>query len=253
MDLGLQGKVAMVTGAGSQIGFGKAIALALARDGCDIIATDIDLEGTQKTVAEVEALGRKAMALKADVTNSDEVNAMVKTALEKFGRIDILVNNAGTAKSVSLTDATEEHWHINVDINLKGTWYCTKAVLPQMLERKSGKIVNLSSGAARIGFVNSSLYCAAKAGIMGLTRALAAEVGPSGINVNGIAPGMSDTSFQIAIGATPKDKEFFISMVPLRRLTTPQDIANMVVFLVSDAASDITGQTINVDSGDNRI
>lgn len=253
MNLGLKGKVALVTGAGSQIGFGKAIALALAKDGCDIIATDIDLEGAKKTAAEVEALGHKAMALKADITNGDEVNEMVKTALAKFGKIDILVNNAGTAKGSPFAEATEEHWHINIDINLKGTWYCTKAVLPQMLKRKSGKIVNLSSGAARIGFVNSSLYCAAKAGVIGLTRALAAEVGPSGINVNGIAPGMSDTGFQVAVNATPQQKEYFISTVPMRRITTQQDIANMVVFLVSNAASDITGQTINVDGGDNRI
>jgi 3-oxoacyl-[acyl-carrier protein] reductase len=253
MDLGFKGKVALVTGAGSQIGFGKAICLSLAKEGCDIIATDIDLEGAQKTAAEVEALGRKAMALKADVTSGDEVNDMVKTALGKFGRIDILVNNAGTASGSPFAEATEEHWHINVDINLKGMWHCTKAVLPQMLERKSGKIVNLSSGAARIGFPYAALYCAAKAGIMGLTRSLAAEVGPSGINVNGLAPGMGDTGFQIAIKSTPEDKKHFISTVPLGRLTTAQDIANAVVFLASDAASDITGQTINIDGGDNRI
>jgi 3-oxoacyl-[acyl-carrier protein] reductase len=254
MELGLKGKVALVTGAGSQRGFGKGIALALAKEGCDVIIGDINLEGAQKTAAEVEALGVKAMALKADITSNEEVNNMVKAGLEKFGRIDILVNNAGaTGHGKPIYEGTEEDWHINVDINLKGPWYCIKAVIPQMLKRKSGKIINFSSGVVRIGFPDAAPYTAGKAGILGLTRALAAEVGPSGINVNAIAPGMGDTNLLDDYGLSDEDKQAYAESVPMRRLTTPQDIGNMVVFLASDAASDITGQTIQVDGGAVRL
>jgi NAD(P)-dependent dehydrogenase (short-subunit alcohol dehydrogenase family) len=253
MDLGLKGKVALVTGAGSQIGYGKGIALALARDGCDLIIADIDFNGAKKTAIDVKALGREAIAVKVDLTVSSEVDDMVKTGLEKFGRIDILVNNAGRFRpETSFVDTTEEHWRVNVDINLKGMWYCIRAVLPQMLKQKSGKIVNLSSGVARFGMPGACLYCAAKAGVIGLTRALAAEVGPLGINVNGIAPGMGDTGMLIDAG-TSEGKEPFRSSVPMRRLTTPQDIGNMVVFLASDASIDIAGQTIGVDGGATRV
>ena len=246
MDLGLKDKVALVTGAGSQIGFGKAIVLTLAREGCDIIVNDKDIEGAEQTAAEVRALGRKGTAIKADVRNSDEVNDMVKMALEQFGRIDILVNNAGAPGIGPPT--SEEVWDINVNINFKGTWHCTNAVLPQMRERRSGKIVNFSSSVARSGM--GGLYAAAKEAVIGLTKAWARELGPLGINVNGIAPGMGDTGFQVAVHATPEQKERFISTVPMRRLTTPQDIANTVAFLVSDVSIDITGQTIQVDGGD---
>jgi 3-oxoacyl-[acyl-carrier protein] reductase len=246
MDFGLKDKVAIVTGAGSQIGFGKAIALTLAKEGCDIVAADKDIEGAEKTAAEVKASGRKAIAVKVDIRNSDEVNEMVKTALEQFGKIDILVNNAGTPGMVPPT--SEEAWDINVNVNFKGTWYVTNAVIPHMRERKSGKIVNFSSGVARSGM--GGLYAAAKEAVIGLTKAWARELGPSGINVNGIAPGMGDTGFQVIVRATPEQKENFKKSVPIRRLTTPQDIANTVAFLVSDVSSDITGQTIQVDGGD---
>lgn len=252
MELGLKGKVVLVTGAGSQIGFGKGICLAFAREGCDIIATDIDLDGARKTASEVEALGQKALAVKADVTSEDEVNDMVRQAMDKFGRIDVLVNNAGTVFRSPFHLTTEKDWNINIGISLKGTWLCTKAVLGQMLERKSGKIVNLSSTTGRTGS-GTPLYAAAKAGVIGLTKGLANEVGPQGINVNGISPGMGDTGFQIAARVPPEAKQRFTQMVPMRRMTTPQDVANMAVFLASDAASDITGQTINVDGGSNMI
>jgi len=246
MDLGLKDKVVLVTGAGSQIGFGKAIALTLAKEGCDIIVNDINIEGAEQTAAEVRALGRKAIAIKADVRNRDEIDNMVKTALEQFGEIDILINNAGTPGIGPPT--SEEVWDINVNINFKGTWYVTNAVLPQMRERKSGKIVNFSSSVARSG--TGGLYAAAKEAVIGLTKTWARQLGPLGINVNGIAPGMGDTGFQVIVGATQEQKDRFISTVPMRRLTTPQDIANTVAFLVSDVSIDITGQTIQVDGGD---
>ena len=248
MELGLKEKVALVTGAGSQIGFGKGIALAFAREGCDVIVTDIDIEGARKTAAEVESLGVKSIALEADITNADEVNKMVSEALAKFGKIDILVNNAGSPAQSPFAATTEEHWDINIGTSLKGTWYCTRAVIAQMLERKKGKIINISSGAAMSGR-GGALYSAAKAGIIGLTKGLATEVGPLGINVNCIAPGMGDTGFQVIVKATPEMKEGYTRMVPMRRLTTPEDIASMTVFLASDAAVDITGQTFLVDGG----
>jgi len=268
MDLGLKNKVALVTGAGSQIGFGKGIVFCLAKEGCDVIVVDIDLEGAQKTVAELEASGYNALALKADITHAEEVDKMVKAGLDEFGKIDILINNAGKVNTPTLVEATEKDWHINIDINLKGTWHCCRAVLPQMLERKSGKIVNVSS-VIRYSFVSSvrrmveeghpartgsTLYLAAKAGIIGLTRSLAAEVGPSGISVNAIVPGLGDTGLYTELGGlAPVVKQSFESSAPMRRLTTPQDIGNAVVFLVSDAASNITGQTIQIDSGDTMV
>jgi NAD(P)-dependent dehydrogenase (short-subunit alcohol dehydrogenase family) len=268
MDLGLKNKVAMVTGAGSQIGFGKGIALCLAKEGCNVIVVDIDFEGTKKTVAEIEALGRDALALKVNITSSQEVDAAVRAGLDKFKKIDILVNNAGRSVIPEFIKTTEDDWHTNIDINLKGTWYCCRAVLPQMIERKSGKIVNTSSvvkysfvssvrSMVKMGHparVGSGLYLASKAGIIGLTRSLAAEVGPLGINVNAIIPGLGDTGLYTARGGlAPMARERFESIAPLGRLTTPQDIANAVAFLVSDAASDITGQTIQVDSGDSMV
>ena len=171
---------------------------------------------------------------------------MVRMALAEFGRIDILVNNAGTPGIGPPT--SEEVWDINVNINFKGTWYCTNAVVPQMRERKSGKIINFSSSVARSGA--GGLYAAAKSAVIGLTKSWARELGPLGINVNAIAPGMGDTGFQVIVGATQEQKDRFISTVPMRRLTSNQDIANTVAFLASDVSSDITGQTIQVDGGD---
>ncbi|MGD9117779.1 MAG: SDR family NAD(P)-dependent oxidoreductase [Dehalococcoidia bacterium] len=249
MELGLAGKVALVTGTGSQIGFGKAIALTLAKEGSDIVSVDMDLEGAQKTAAEVEALGRKAIALKVDVTNNAEVNNAVKKALAEFKKIDILVNNAGAITPMKpFIEKTPTEWEKDININLVGVLNCTMAVLGQMMAHKSGKIVNISSLGGKMGVPTVSVYAAAKAGVIGFTRALATEVGALGINVNCVAPGMSLTAF--AGGAPPSEiLEGAKLAVPLKRFTTPQDIANMVVFLASDAASDITGQTFSVDGG----
>jgi 3-oxoacyl-[acyl-carrier protein] reductase len=248
MDLGLKGKVALVTGAGSQIGFGKGIALTLAREGCDIIVNDVDIEGAKKTAAEVKSLGRKAMAIKADVSNSAEVNDMVKTALRQFGKIDILVNNAGVCTPPKpFIEMTEAECDRDINVNLGGMLNCTRAVLSHMISRKSGRIISISSDAAKMGGANIAVYGAAKAGIMVFSKGLAAEVAASGINVNAIAPGPGDTGF--ALHAPPEFLEKVTTMIPLGRTTTPQDIANMVAFLASDVSSDITGQTISVDGG----
>jgi len=248
MDLGLKGKVALVTGAGSQIGFGKAIALTLGAEGCDIIVADNDLGGAEKTAAEVKALGRKAIALETDITSSGKVNSMVKAALEEFGKIDILVNNAGAATpSGPFAEKTESICDLDIDINLKGMLNCTRAVINHMISRKTGKIVSISSSAGIHPRTGITIYSAAKAGVVAFTKALADEVARLGINVNSIAPGMAKTGLAggLPTEVTEPEKE----ETPLGRLTVPQDIANTVVFLASDVSRNIVGETIRVSGG----
>ncbi len=256
MDLGLKDRIALVTGAGSQTGFGKGIALTLAVEGCDIIILDKDLEGARKTAAEVKALGRRAIAFEVDLTRSSEVNNAVDVALEEFGRIDILVNNAGQATPPKpFSEKTESEWDPDIDINLRSVLICTKAVLPQMLERKSGKIINTSSGVATMGLANSSIYSAAKAGVVAFTKSLAKEVIASGINVNSVSPGIGDTGFLRSsnvlksVETPPEFTKHVNADIPDGRMTTPQDIGNMVAFLASDVSSDIVGQVFDVDGG----
>jgi NAD(P)-dependent dehydrogenase (short-subunit alcohol dehydrogenase family) len=247
MDLGLKDKVALVTGSGSQRGFGKGIVMTLAKEGCDIIAADIDLKGAEQTVADVKALGRKAIALEADVTKSGQVNDMVKTALEQFDKIDILVNTAGVGTAPKLfVEMTEEECAINININLWGTMNCTKAVLPHMMERKSGKVVNFSSTVGVTTMARGAVYGAAKAGIINFTGAIAEEVYESGINVNCIAPGLGATNFHVASGFPPPYMEMVKKMEAEGKTITPQDIANTVAFLVSDVSNKIVGQCIKV-------
>jgi len=247
MELGFQDKVALVTGTGSQIGMGKAIAVTLAKEGCDIVSVDIDFEGAEKTADEIKALGRKAIALKVDVASSSDVNNMVKAALAEFGKIDILVNTAGgTAAAGPLHQAQEEKWQKDIAVNLLGSMNCAKAVLPGMMERKYGKIVNFSSGVALNGMPGSSSYAGAKAGVIAFTKCLALEAGPLGINVNCLAPSMVLTNFGTHATMDPKRAEEMAARMTLRRLTTTQDIANTVVFLTSDISSGITGQTISI-------
>lgn len=250
MDFLLKDKVALVTGAGSQIGFGKAIALTLAAEGCNIIAADIDYKGAQQTADAVEALGRLAIATKADVTKSAEVDEMVKVALAKFGRIDILVNNAGRASAPKhFVDKPEGEWDFDINLNLKGVLICTKAVLPQMISRKYGKIINISSGAGKGGQVDRSIYSAAKGAVITFTRVLAKEVAASGINVNCILPFVADTHF-IRDRSNPQEfLKMAASMVPMGRTSTLQDVANAVAFFASDVSSYIEGQTLNVNGG----
>jgi NAD(P)-dependent dehydrogenase (short-subunit alcohol dehydrogenase family) len=248
MDLGLEGKVALVTGAGSQIGFGKAISLTLAREGCDVIVNDINLDDAVKTAAEVEALGRKSLAIKADVTKKAEVEAMVEGALEKFGKIDILVNCAGgITMSGPFLEQKEGDWDKDIDLNLKGTLFCTQAVLPGMMERKYGKIVNISSGSAKLSHPVVSVYTMVKGSINIFTRNLATMVIGSGITVNCVSPGWSLTNF--IKGDKEQIEKNFLPGTPIGRGTEPQDIANVVAFLASDVSEDIVGQVICVDGG----
>jgi len=247
MELGIKGKVALVTGTGSQKGMGKAIALTLAREGCDIVSADMDFEGAQKTAAEVQALGRKAVAFKLDVSNVAEVQSMVQGAIKELGKIDILVNTAGgTAAAGPLLQAKEEKWIRDINVNFLGSLYCARAVLPGMMERKWGKIVNFSSAVALNGMPGSSSYAGAKAGVIAFTKCLALEVGANNINVNCLAPTMVLTNFGTHATMDPKMAEGIAQRMTLKRLTTPQDIANTVLYLVSDMGSAMTGQCLSI-------
>ena len=230
---------------------GQAICLTLAKEGCDIVSTDIDLEGAKQTAAAVKALGRKAISFKVDVANSAEVEETVKTALKEFGKIDILVNTAGlnAGLGVPFMESKRVIWEKDMAVNLYGTMNCVQAVIPGMVERKYGKIINFSSVGAKTGAPGS--YSAAKAAVLALTRGLASQFGPSGINVNAVAPGTLKTQFFAGYSGERVNKmtEDMAARVPMRRIQTVQDIANATAFLASDVSRNITGQCLQVDSG----
>src|SRR4030042_1641807 len=251
MDLQLKDKVALITGTGSQICFGKCIALTLAQEGCDIISVDLDLEGAEKTAVGAKALGRKALAIKADTTIRSEVNAAVKKALTEFGKIDILVNCAGRASGVRpFITTTEEQWDLDININLKGTMNFTQAVLPHMLERNYGKIVNFSTHAAHqpTGLPGAAPYIAAKAGTVMFSKTLAGEVGASGININIIAPGPGATNFHRVSGNDPRMAGIVEALAKAGKTTTPEDIAYTGAFLVYEFSAKLSGQVLEVSA-----
>ncbi len=248
MDLGLKGKVAIVTGAGSQIGFGKAIAMTLAKEGCNIVASDVDLEGAKKTAADAETAGVKAIAIKTDVTKLTDAEAMVEAALKKFGKVDILINNAGACTPPKpFMKFVEAEWNRDIAVNLNGTINCTRAVLPSMIGKKSGSIVSITSGAGIQGGMFTAGYSAAKAGIIAFSKCLSREQGANNIRFNLVSPGIANTGF--AKQAPPGLLENAVKSIPLGKLTTAQDIANAVTFFASEAAADITGQVLPVTGG----
>jgi NAD(P)-dependent dehydrogenase (short-subunit alcohol dehydrogenase family) len=250
MDLGFKGKVALVTGAGSQIGFGKQIALLFAREGCDAVAvTDIDQEGVEKTAEAIRKLGRKSIAVKADVTSKAEVQAMVKKVKDEYGKIDILANVAGAVIGYgTLEQQDTETWDKNIHLNLYGTMLVTQAVLPLMKEQKYGSIVNIGSGSTHMYSHGVNMYAMSKAGVDLFTRQLAWTEVKNGIRVNCVAPGPSPTNF---IKAPNKDAvmEMQLKTVPMGKATTPDDIANATAFFASEISGDITGQVLNVSGG----
>ena len=247
MILDFKGKVALVTGAGSQIGFGKAIALTFARYGSDVVACDIDLDGAKQTASEAESSGCSVLAVKTDVSSSAVVNEMVKTVLEQFGRIDILVNVAGVSQTFKpFVESTEEEWDWIIGINIKGVFNCTRAVLPDMISRKSGKIINIGSGESNNPgpSFGGTVYGVTKHAVNAFTRGLSKEVIRSGINVNCVIPGFADTGLALNAPSGMLDK--MAETLAIGRLTVPQDVANAVAFLASDAADDIVGQCLRV-------
>jgi len=241
----LKGKVALVTG-GAQ-GIGKAVALMLARQGADVVVADVNLEKAAETAKEVEATGRGAMAVNVDVTRLSDVENMVESAIGRFGRIDILINNAGIARDKLILRMTEEDWDAVLDVNLKGTFNCTKAVIKHMSKQRSGKIVNIASVVGEMGNAGQANYSASKAGVIGLTKTIAREFAQRGINVNAIAPGYIQTPMTDVL--PDKAKEELKRMIPMERLGQPEDVATAVLFLVSDASSYVTGQVLNVNGG----
>jgi NAD(P)-dependent dehydrogenase (short-subunit alcohol dehydrogenase family) len=250
MDLGFKGKVALVTGAGSQIGFGKAISLLLAKEGCDTVAiTDINLEDARLTAEEIKKLGRKSIAVKADVTSKDEVQAMVKKVIDEYGRIDILCNVAGGIMGGGpLEEQKKEVWEKEVNLNLYGTMLVTQAVLPQMKKQKAGAIVNIGSGSTHMYSHGVGAYAMAKAAVDTFTKQLATVEAKTGIRVNCVAPGPSPTNF---IKAPNKQAvvDMLVKQIPMGKATTPADIANAVAFFASDISGDITGQVLHISGG----
>jgi 3-oxoacyl-[acyl-carrier protein] reductase len=250
--MNLQGKVAIVTGAAR--GIGKACSLALAREGADLVVAD--LISLDETVTEIRKGGRQVLPVLTDVSRKAAVLNMVEKAIQKFGKIEILVNNAGTCQRASLEDITEEQWDKDIQTILKGTFLCTQAVIPYMKKQGYGKIVNISSISGKIGGAVSKRsddpgvrgkrsgpgYAAAKGGVIAFTKWVAKDVGCYGIQVNGVAPG--DVNTDMTAGYT-----YPVDSLPIARMGEPQDIAEAVLFLASDASNYITGQVVNVDGG----
>jgi 3-oxoacyl-[acyl-carrier protein] reductase len=245
----LSGKTAIVTGA--RRGMGRAISLALAREGADVVVSDISQEDCQRVVDEIEQLGRKGLAVKCDVSSSGDVEAMVRKAVAEFGRVDILVNNAGIISYRPFLELTEEDWDKTLNVNLKGQFLCARAVAREMVKSKHGRIINIasiSSGGCGIAFPLIAHYTASKGGVVALTEALALELTSRGINVNAICPGAIDTD--MAKGAKESGQlEQVLARVPKGRLGKPEEIADLAVFLASEQSEYISGAAIVIDGG----
>lgn len=247
----LNNKVAIVTGAGS--GIGRAIAIELAKEGADLVICGRTMSKLEEVASEIRATGRSCLAIQTDVSVRKDVENMVKQTVNKFKTIDILVNNAAVIKRAHIPEITEKDWDDLINVNLKGVFLCMQEVAKYMISKKNGNIINISSISGRGGGLKAGpAYCASKAGVVGLTQAAAWDLGPHGINVNSIAPGLIITPMSSS-GRTKEEYEVFTEeqkrATVLRRLGVPQDIAKVVVFLASDDSSFISGQIIPVDGG----
>jgi 3-oxoacyl-[acyl-carrier protein] reductase len=243
--MGLEGKVALVTGSGR--GIGREIALAFAGDGADVVIWDVNAVDAEKTAKDIEVSGRKSLSGQVDVTDFAQVDEGINKILDKFGKIDILVNNAGVTRDNLLMRMSEADWDLVIKVNLKGTFNCTKAVTRPMLKAKSGKIINIASIIGIMGNAGQANYSASKAGIIALTKTTAKELASRNITANAVAPGFIDTEMTQKLSEETRAK--MLEMVPLARMGLPKDIANLCLFLASGDADYITGQTIVVDGG----
>ncbi|UJF35311.1 3-oxoacyl-[acyl-carrier-protein] reductase [Paenibacillus hexagrammi] len=242
----LSGKVALVTGASR--GIGRAIALHLAESGADVAVNYAGSErAAQEVVEQIEAMGRKAVKLRADVSSSQEAEELVKLTLEAFGKIDILVNNAGITRDNLIMRMKEDEFDQVIATNLKGVFNCVKAVTRPMMKQRSGRIINISSVVGVIGNPGQANYVAAKAGVIGLTKATAKELSSRGITVNAVAPGFIETDMTDKLSEELRGQ--MLGQIPLQRLGQPEEIAKVVRFLASDDSSYMTGQTLHVDGG----
>lgn len=241
----LKGKVALVTG--SAQGIGKAIAISLAREGADVIISDVNLEKAEETAKEIGTMGVKTLALKANVADFAEVEGMIDKVIAEFKKIDILVNNAGITRDNLIVRMKEEDWDLVLDINLKGTFNCIKAAIRPMSKQRSGKIISIASIVGVMGNAGQANYVASKAGVIGLTKTVAREYANRGINVNAVAPGFIDTAMTQALTQDVRDN--LAKQIPMGRLGTSEDVADAVKFLASDKANYITGQVIHVNGG----
>jgi len=240
-----QGKVVLVTG--SAQGIGKEIALSFAREGADVVISDINLERAAATSREIEALGNKSMAVELNVADFAKVEEAINKILDKFAKVDILVNNAGITKDNLMLRMADADWDAVINVNLKGTFNCTKAVSRPMMKQRYGRIVNIASIIGIIGNAGQANYSASKAGIIALTKTTAKEFSSRNINVNAVAPGFIQTEMTAKLPEEVKQK--MLELIPMNKLGLPSDVANVCLFLASDEASYITGQTIVVDGG----
>jgi 3-oxoacyl-[acyl-carrier protein] reductase len=238
-------KVAVITGASR--GIGRSIALALAAKGATIVAVDIDQASTEAVVAELQAIGGKALAVVGNVTVSADVERMIDAATEAFGRVDILVNNAGITRDGLLMRMKDEDWDAVLNVNLKGAFLCTRAVFKVMSKQRYGRIINIASVVGQMGNAGQANYCASKAGLIGLTKSNAREMAKRGITVNAVAPGFIATAMTDAL--SDKVRADLTAQIPLERLGSADDIANAVIFLASEAAGYITGHVLSVNGG----
>ncbi len=241
----LDGKTAIVTGAAQ--GIGKEIACSLAKEGANVAVSDIDIEHAEQTADQIRKTGRKTLVIKADVSMPDEAANIIEKTIDKLGSLDILINNAGITRDNFILRMKDEDWDKVLAINLKGTFNCIKAAAKVMLKQRKGRIVNMASIIGLIGNAGQANYAASKAGVIALTKSCAKEFGSRGITVNAIAPGFISTKMTEVLKEDIKQK--MLGNIPLGRFGLPADVANLVLFLVSDEANYITGQVINVDGG----
>lgn len=243
----LKERVAIVTGGGS--GIGRAIAKVFANEGAKVVVADCNENTAEETVEMIKSGGGQAIASKTDVSQADQVQSMVKLSVDTFGGLDILVNNAGVALMADLANTTEEIWQKTIDVDLKGVFLGIKLAVPEMKKRGKGKIINTASIAGLVGFQGITAYCAAKGGVVNLTKETALDLAANKINVNAIAPGVIKTNMTVDILKDEKMAEGMLSQTPLGRFGEPEDIAYLALYLASDESDFMTGQTIAIDGG----